>query len=246
MALEGMLAKRMYFPEARLQRAPEGFDLPYRDVAIASGAFTLHGWLIEGSGSPWLWSHGNGGNISHRLEHAAALHRAFGMPLLLYDYRGYGRSEGSPSESGTYQDAHAALRALTQMLRCDGEDVICWGQSLGGAVATELAVSTPVKALVLESTFTSVGAMVGRATLGPLAAPFKGVYDTESRIGSLAIPVLVMHGSRDDVVPAGMGRRLFDAARPPKTFRVIAGAGHDAVHRGEGYLQIVADFLKAL
>jgi fermentation-respiration switch protein FrsA (DUF1100 family) len=241
-----MLANRMYLPDARLEATPEDFDLPYSDVSIRSGGGSLHGWLIEGEGTPWLWSHGNGGNISHRLEHAALLHRRFGMPLLLYDYRGYGRSEGEPTEEGTYADVHAALAKMTGMIGCHESAVISYGQSLGGAVATRMATSVHMMALILESTFTSVGDVVARTFARPVARAFSGTYDTHSRIASVDAPVLFMHGSADDVVPPDMSRRLFVSARAPKTIRVLAGARHDDVHRSETYLTIVGNFLEAL
>lgn len=246
MVLDGMLAARMFLPQARLEGSPERFDLPFEDVAIDSAGHILHGWLVRGSGTPWLWSHGNGGNISHRLEQAATLHGRFGMPMLLYDYRGYGRSAGRPTEEGTYEDSRAALSAMEDLIGCEAAEVICFGQSLGGAVATELAASLQMKALVLESTFTSVSDLIAGTWAKPFSSRFARVYDTASKIGSVRAPVLLMHGSRDEIVSPGMSRRLFHLAHPSKTFRVVAGAAHDDLHRSSDYTSMVAGFLASL
>lgn len=246
MVLEGVLARRMYFPEARLEATPARLGLPFEDVQLDSGGHRLHGWFVPGSGSPWLWSHGNGGNISHRLEHAALLHRTFGMPLLMYDYRGYGGSEGSPDETGTYADARAALGWLTARAGCGTGEVVAFGQSLGSAVTARLATEVRFRAVVLESAFTSVTGMVRRTAFRPLAPVFSGVYATVAWVGAIVSPLLLVHGSRDDIVPVAMGRALFEAAAPPKTFRIVPGASHNDVHLSPLYPDIVAGFLESL
>ena len=249
MILDGMLARRMFLPEAGYSRTPAAAGLEAEEVAFeAADGVPLYGWFLPGEGHPWLWSHGNGGNISHRLGHASVLHAELGVPLFLYDYRGYGRSSGSPSERGTYSDARGALRWLASRCECPTSEVIVYGQSLGSAVAVDLAMSVPVRALVVEAGFTSVSAMVRRSAFWPLSPLFSGIYDTASKIGRVAAPLLILHGSVDETVPVAMGRELFEAASPPKTFRIVPGARHDDIFiaGGAAYVGILRDFLDGL
>ena len=150
-----------------------------------------------------------------------------GLDTLLFDYRGYGRSEGKPSEEGLYLDGEAAWRWAAERR----QPVILYGESLGGAVAIELAVRHPPALLVAQSTFTSLREMAA-ATV-----PFGGLlarqrFSSLEKIRRVAAPVLIVHGDRDELVPYEMGRRLFEAAPGPKQLLTIPGAGHnDVLHR---------------
>jgi fermentation-respiration switch protein FrsA (DUF1100 family) len=165
--------------------------------------------------------HGNGGNLTHRSFPARAIREA-GSSVLLLDYRGYGRSGGTPSEDGLYQDAEAAWDWMVQQ----GLPIVIHGESLGTAVAVHLAVHRPCKGLVLEMPFTSAADMAKRLVsfAGPLVVR---AYPTLSRVGKLRAPLLVIHGTDDDLVPFEMGQRVYDAAAQPKQFWAVEGAGHN-------------------
>jgi fermentation-respiration switch protein FrsA (DUF1100 family) len=173
-----------------------------------------------------LLCHGNGGNIGDRVLHASLL-AAAGLDVLLFDYRGYGRSTGRPSEQGTYLDAEAARAALLARPGVDPERALYLGESLGGAVALALALEHPPAALVLMSTFTSVRDMARRhyPFIPPAVVP--DAYPSLRRIPDLRAPLLVIHGDRDEIVPLLHGEALFDAAPEPKRLHVVEGAGHN-------------------
>jgi fermentation-respiration switch protein FrsA (DUF1100 family) len=165
------------------------------------------------------------------------------VDVLLLDYRGYGLSEGRPSEDGVYADARAGLAYLAKTRGIPPERTVVFGRSLGGAVAVELAQERPLAGLVLESTFTSVDDMA-RRMLGPFARFVGGGFASLERIPRLRAPLLFFHGDRDDIVPIDLGRALFAAAPEPKRFEVIAGAGHnDTVEvGGAAYLARLGSF----
>jgi fermentation-respiration switch protein FrsA (DUF1100 family) len=171
-----------------------------------------------------LFLHGNGGNITHRAQHALEITGA-GSSVLLLDYRGYGRSEGRPTEDGLYTDADAAY----EMLRAAGyspDQIVIHGESLGTAVAVDLAVRKRCAGVILEAPLRSAGKIAGRVMplIGPLLV--RG-FDTESKVGRLGSPLLIIHGDLDEVVPFSHGRAVFDAAAQPKQFWTVAGAHHN-------------------
>jgi hypothetical protein len=170
--------------------------------------------------------HGNAGNISHRLDRAALMQKRLGVDVLLFDYRGFGRSEGSPSEEGTYRDALAAYCYLTDERGVDPARLFLLGESLGAAVALDLALRVPAAALVLEAPFTSIAAMA--RVVYPFL-PTRWVrtrYDNRSKIPRLRLPLLIVHGTRDDTVPFAHGEELFEAAPEPKSFLAVEGGAH--------------------
>ena len=174
-----------------------------------------------------LFTHGNAGNLSHRLDRTIFLQARLGADVLLFDYRGYGRSEGSPDEDGTYRDARAAYRWLTEERKVAADRLVLFGESLGSAIALDLAVSRPCRALVLEAPFTSVPDMA-RVVFPFLPRSFvRTQYDNLDKVRRLRVPLLVLHGERDEIVPFAQGRRLFEAAPEPKRFFPIPGAGHN-------------------
>jgi fermentation-respiration switch protein FrsA (DUF1100 family) len=208
----------------------------------AADGVRLHGWLVPGPRAiTVLWAHGNAGNISHRLHNLRLMRERLGVTVLLFDYRGYGESEGMPSEAGIYQDA----RAFRGWLRDRSPTpVVYFGQSLGAAVATELAVEDPPTALIVETPFTSIPAMAN-ATIPGAGYLFQHRYDTLARIRRVEAPLLVLHGDADEVVPFAHGRAVFAAAREPKRFVAIPGARHNDTHLvgGESYWQAWESFL---
>ncbi len=169
-----------------------------------------------------LVCHGNAGNIGHRLETGAAL-LATGVNVLLFDYRGYGRSQGQPSEEGTYRDAQAACEWLRQK-GLAGTNIVAFGESLGGGVAAELAAREPIGGLVLESTFTSIPD-IGAELFPWLPVRWLGKirYDTRSKLPRLYVPVLVMHSPADELVGIHHGKANFAAANEPKLFWELQG-----------------------
>ena len=243
----------IFFPERELVANPGDMGLQYESVFFeASDGVQLHGWFVPGeSGVTLLWFHGNAGNISHRVDNVAMLHRRVGASMFIFDYRGYGRSSGMTSEDGTYLDAEAAIDYLRS--RTDAavdQKLVLFGRSLGCAVAVEMAVRHKVHAIILESPFASIRDMARRAypflPTGVLVRMVRARYDSISKIRSVHSPLMVLHGDRDDIVPIDTGRELYDAANEPKRFYVIEGAGHNDTYLvgGEPYLDALKAFIE--
>jgi fermentation-respiration switch protein FrsA (DUF1100 family) len=221
----------LYFPSRGFHANPSDAGLEHEEVDFqAEDGVRLHGWWIRSRHRPGtahiLLAHGNAGNIGDRVLHAKLLADA-GLDVFLFDYRGYGRSEGRPDEEGTYRDARAARHALLRQPGVDGARIVYLGESIGGAVAVALAVEAPPLGLVLQSAFTSVKDM-GRLHYPFIpAAVVPDAYPSLRRIARLQAPLLVLHGDRDDIVPAAHGRALFEAAPQPKRLEIVRGAGHN-------------------
>jgi hypothetical protein len=231
-----------------------GADLTLEDVGAAGSevffeaedGVRLHAWLLQAEGArrALLLLHGNAGNASHRLPIAERLAR-LGVAVLLLDYRGYGLSEGRPTERGVYADARAALAYLVDGLGFPERRVIVFGSSLGAAVAVDLARGRKLAGMILESPFPSLSAMareVFGTGFGPLT---RGRFDSLAKIGELRSPLLFLHGDRDEIVPYALGRALYDAAPEPKRFTTIRGAGHNdtVAVGGAAYFQRIGAFL---
>ena len=203
----------------------------------------VHAWWMDqpGSGLATLFLHGNAGNITHREYHANEI-RASGSALLLLDYRGYGKSEGSPSESGVYADADAAYDFLIQA-GYPPKRIVLHGESLGTAVALDLASRRECAGVILEAPLRSVGAIAAGVVpvLGPLLV--RG-FDSERKIGRVGAPLLIIHGTSDDIVPFSHGQALFAAAREPKWFWAVKGARHNdlVVEAGTAYRTRLREF----
>jgi len=207
---------------------------------------SLHAWWVEAADGPvTLFLHGNAGNITYFAEHLRAVAEA-GSSVLGLDYRGFGKSQGSPSEQGLYQDAQTAYEWLVRR-GVRNDRLIVHGQSLGTGVAVHLAASTPVAGVILESPFTSMGDVAHSILpyLGPLLV---GGFDSASKIGRIDAPLLILHGDRDDLIPCDMGRRLYDLAKEPKWFREVEGAGHGNLLAiaGRRYVQWLQEFYATL
>lgn len=219
----------VYFPEKQLSITPEAIGLDYTSVNIAtSDGETLHGWWISvpNAKGTVLFFHGNAGNISHRINYLEMFKR-LGYNTLLFDYRGYGQSSGVPSESGTYLDAQAAWRYLTETRGIAPAQIVLFGESLGGAVAAWLAVQEKPGLLALASTFTSVPDLA--AKLYPFL-PVRWIsrfdYDTRKSLQSVICPVFIAHSPQDEIIPFEHGQQLFQAAPEPKQFLELEG-GHN-------------------
>ena len=208
---------------------PEQLGLAAEELRLrAEDGVSLHAYFLPAPGASraLLFLHGNAGNASHRLPNAAELVE-LGTHVLLIDYRGYGLSDGSPSEAGVYRDARAGLAHLLEDRGLPEKRIVVFGRSLGTAVAVDLARQRPLAGLILESAFTSA-ADLARGMFGPIGALLaRRIFDSESKIPQLRCPVLFFHGDRDSIVDLELGRRLFDRAPEPKSFDVIQGAGHN-------------------
>jgi uncharacterized protein len=205
-----------------------------RDVWLAAAdGVKLHGWWVEAPGSPvaTLFLHGNGGNLTHRMGHMRAIPEA-GSSVLALDYRGYGRSDGRPDEAGLYADAEAAY----QHLRAAGyapDRIVLHGESLGTAVAVELASRRPCAGLILEAPF-NAASEVARGVLPVLGPMVIRSFDSRERIKLVRAPVLIIHGDRDTIIPQALGRALFEQANEPKSFWSVAGADHNNLREACG------------
>ena len=244
------LEKRfIFFPDNTIHETPREWGLPYEEVHfMTEDRVRLNGWWIPGTGSPitLLWFHGNAGNISHRLEIIKQRRDRLGANIFIFDYREYGRSEGTISEEGTYRDGEAAIRYLRGRGGLDPARIVFFGESLGSAVATEMAIRHGCAALILESPFLSVREMARVSfpflPVGPL---LRTRYDTFSKIGKVRAPILIVHAENDEIVPFRQGQRLFEAAPVPKEFYAVKGAHHNDLYLvgGKGYLDALGRFL---
>ena len=224
----------------------------HREVEfITTDGLRLHGVYVpaDSAVATILFSHGNAGNLSHRVHWMRAM-APLRANIFLYDYRGYGKSEGTPDETGVYLDAVAAYDHLKRSLGTQGTPVVLWGRSLGGAVSVELATKRRADALILESTFTSAKDMASEVypILPFIGSLVRTEFDSESKLRRLPLPSLHIHGNEDEIVPISLGRKLFDAALGPKEFYSIEGAGHyDAyIIGGSTYIKKVRTFLRSL
>ncbi len=217
-------------------------DLKFEDVAFTSADGTrLHGWYIrhDDPRAVILFSHGNAGNLSDRAETARVLSHVVGASIMLYDYRGYGRSEGRPNEKGILDDARSARAWLAGREGIDPRGMVLMGRSLGGAVSVDLACDG-ARALVLESTFTSMPdlAAVHYPWL-PVGRFLRTRFDSMAKIGAYRGPLLQSHGDADRIVPFEIGRRLHQAANEPKQFLVIEGGDHNDPQPPEFYDRLI-------
>lgn len=229
---------------------PSPFGLPAEDVWFhAEDGVELHGWWIPHprAGGTILFCHGNTGSIAHRIGLFRYLRR-LKVNLLAFDYRGYGRSEGEPSEKGLYRDVRAAYRHLMGPLGQEPERLLLFGHSLGGAVAIDAAQDCPAAGLIVQSSFTDVRAMA-RSFFPqlPIHLLARNQFRSAEKVGGLALPKLFIHGTADGTVPLNLGRELFARAAEPKELMEVPNAGHNDLHRhgGVAYFRRLNRFRKA-
>ncbi len=188
---------------------------------------TIHGWYAssENAIATIIMSHGNAGNISHRIDIMRLLVR-YGFNVMMYDYRGYGRSEGEPNEEGIYSDGKAVFDYVKKMRM--NNKIILWGTSLGGAVAVDVASNRQAAGLILESAFTSARDMARiHYPYIPVSNFLTSKLNSINKISKINIPTLIIHGEKDKIVPIELGEKLFFAANEPKEFYVIKNADHN-------------------
>jgi fermentation-respiration switch protein FrsA (DUF1100 family) len=245
---ERIVESVLFQPSPGVDFTPEALGIAAEEVHLQTeDGVRLHAFFLPGptgTSRAILFLHGNAGNASHRLPNAAAL-RDLGAHVLLPDYRGYGLSEGRPSERGVYADARASLAHLIEARGVPEARVALFGRSLGGAVAVDLAQDRPLGGVILESTFTSLHDMARRA-VGPLAdLLLRSGFESAAKISRVRAPLLFFHGSRDSIVPYELGSRLYAAAPEPKAFETIEGADHNDTLAvgGRAYLERIRRFL---
>jgi uncharacterized protein len=245
--------KFIYFPQKYPQGAyDQARTIPnLRDCWIKTeDNVTIHAWFApaESAKATLVLSHGNAGNISHRYLLLRSLQR-HSFNVLMYDYRGYGRSEGTPTEAGIYKDGRAAYDYAASLPEAKAGPMILWGTSLGGAVAIDVATHRQPAGLILESTFTSA------EDVARIAYPFLPVHffmqtklNSIEKIKTLTLPTLVIHGARDSIIPIGLGRKLFSAANAPKDFYEIPNADHNDTFfiGGEEYFNCIDRFIASI
>jgi fermentation-respiration switch protein FrsA (DUF1100 family) len=239
----------VFFPHEAHDDTPQRWDLAYEDVFFVSGGERkLHGWFfpLEGKNPVILFCHGNAGNISHRLENVWQLTEQK-LRVFIFDYGGYGKSPGKPSESGIYEDALAAYDFLLDERNIPASQIVVFGRSLGAAAAIEVSLKRKTKSLIIESAFTSTKAM--SRTLFPfslLSPILPAHFNNLEKIARVRVPTLVIHGKKDEIVPFSMGRDLFNAINAPKYFHPIEKAGHNDTYLvgGPTYFEKIAAFAK--
>lgn len=240
----------IYFPTRALAATPADAGLDFDDVRFdTEDGVRLHGWWVPGRTEDvtLLWFHGNAGNLGDRVALLELLHDELGIGVFMVDYRGYGRSEGKSSEAGLYADARAALEATQVHAGVGPDDVVLFGQSLGAAVAVELASTHPVRGVVLEAAFTSIPDMARHHySFLPVWPLLRTGFDSQSRIAGIEAPLLMLHGENDDIVPLDMGRELFATAKEPKELSIVRGAGHNDVYLTTDYIATLRGFLDSL
>lgn len=237
----------VFFPDPQLVGTPGDYGLEFEEVWFAAeDGVRLHGWWVPRPGAPlMLWFHGNAGNISHRLENIKLLHDLAEVQVFIFDYREYGKSQGKISREGTFKDAAAAYRYVTETRKTPAGEIVLFGRSLGTALATDLAIRVHCRSLIIESAFTN------SSDMAKLFAPFMFdwrpsiPYDNLGKIDKLKTPVLIIHGSDDEIIPVEMGRRLFAAAREPKEIYIIPGSHHNDTYivGGKEYFEKLKAFI---
>jgi len=232
------------FPDGDWQ--PPGLHFEDAWLRAADGT-KLHGWFVphDQPRAVALFAHGNGGNLTHRSDLLRELHD-MGVAVLAFDYRGYGRSEGSPNESGVLADARAARSWLAKRAGIPESQLVLMGESLGGAVVVLLAGEAPARGLVVESSFSSAPDVAAyHYPWLPVKLLMRTQLNAAEAIRRYQGPVLIVHGDADTIVPIRFGQRLFEAANEPKRFVTIPGADHNDPRRPQFY-RALDDFLGKL
>ena len=240
----------IYYPNIagrNLDVTPRQIGLAFEDVELLTGdGIRLHGWFIpsENARGTLLFFHGNAGNISHRLDSIAIFNRMH-LDVFIFDYRGYGQSQGRTNETGTYRDAEAAWSYLVETRGIDAGRIIVFGRSLGASIAAWLASRQQPAALILESAFSSVPSMAQR--LYPFL-PVKWLatfrYDTRQYVSRINCPLLVAHSKNDEIIPYAEGRLVFDAAPADKHFLEMRGGHNDGfIATGQAYTEALSRFI---
>ena len=235
-------------PNRLVQATPQSIGLTFEQVTLnTDDQIKLEGWYlpVDEPRATLLFFHGNAGNISHRLDSLQIFHE-LGLSVFIFDYRGYGNSQGRPTEAGIYRDAETAWRYLVETRRIPAQDILLFGRSLGGAVAAYLAEQYPAMGLVLESTFTSIPDMAAaHYPWLPTRLLARVHYNTRERLVNIHIPVMVIHSQEDEIIPYNQGRQLYSLAHEPKRFLELRGDhNHGLMQDQQHYRQGLDDFVR--
>lgn len=228
---------------------PSLYGLPFVDAWFESeDGLKLHGWWVEypKALATVIYCHGNSGSIADRIDVFRQLRR-LKINIFAFDYRGYGRSAGEPSEKGLFQDVRAACDYVTRELGVDFSELLLFGHSLGGAVAVDGAMHRPVAGLVVQSSFTDLRDMVRYLYPNfPMHLVIRNEFRSIAKVGKLTMPKLFLHGTEDGAVPFALGQRLYEAAADPKSWHPVANAGHNDIylHGGMRYFRALSKFRK--
>jgi len=240
----------LYSPVKDIPYTPADIGLDFEEVKFKTGdRLQLHGWFIPAANAEFtvLFCHTNGGNMMHQLDSINVLYK-LGVNCFIFDYRGYGSSQGRPSEHGTYLDVRAAYRWLTKKKKIPGDNIIIFGRSLGGSIAAYLAGKVKARGLVVESAFTSY------VDIGRKFYPYMPVrwfarfrYPTIDYIKEVRCPVMIIHSRTDEIIPFEFGLELYEAANEPREFIEIFGGHNDGfLISGETYKNAWTKWLQSL
>lgn len=241
--------KSIFLPVRELAFTPADINLTFEDCWMTTeDNLKLHGWFVPNAKakSTLMFFHGNAGNIGDRLE-KVRLFQALGLNVFIFDYRGYGKSQGSPGEAGLYKDSAAAYKYLVQERHIRPSDIILYGASLGAVFAVDLAVKKEVGAFIIDSAFTCATDMA--KVIYPFIPSFcvRIKLDSVSKVNNIRVPKLFIHSTEDEIVPFALGRKLFAAAAEPKIFCSIKGSHNDGFDQDrEIFWKAIKDFLKDL
>lgn len=239
----------VFYPQTSFDSVPADWHLASEDVTFETeDGERLHGWFfpLKDDTPVILFCHGNAGNISHRLDNIKLLTDQK-TQVFIFDYRGYGKSSGKPSEAGLYKDGLAAYDYLVNQRHITPEKIVLFGRSLGAAVAIEIALKKNIGALILESAFTSSKGMAKTLFLFKIFMPLvPRHYNNLEKIARITVPKLIVHGEDDEIVPFYMGREIYHTAQQPKYFFPIKDAGHNDTYLvgGRGYFKTLSAFIK--
>jgi fermentation-respiration switch protein FrsA (DUF1100 family) len=237
----------VYFPTRTISQTPDQWGLEYEDVYLSSSNQNkIHGWYLPAKNSKQslVFFHGNGGNISHRGDSLKIFNR-LGFNILIIDYQGYGKSEGSADEAAMYDDAQAAWKYLREVKKFKQSEIVIFGRSLGGAVASKLALDVEPQALILESTFSSISDMA-KLFLPEMSKfiYFRYEFNTLQRITSINVPLLMLHSRADKIIPFELGKKVYEAANKPKIFIEMVGDHNSGFLQSQpGYEQAIGQFI---
>jgi len=238
----------IFYPEKEISQRPSDIGLEYEDIYFkAEDGVLINGWFIKNprAKATLLFFHGNAGNISHRLHKINLFHK-IGLNVFIVDYRGYGKSDGRPSEEGLYKDARAAYDYLLTRNDVRAKNIIVYGTSLGGGVAIDLATRRDLAALIVDSSFSTAKDIAKEVY--PFIPPFliSIKMDSQEKVQTIKAPKLFLHSRDDEVVPFDLGKKLFDAAAEPKEFIEIKGGHNTGYEESEETLQeSISKFLKS-
>lgn len=240
--------RSLFYPAKEIEYLPKDFGLVSEDIFFKTpDNLELNGWFVPTQDAAYtiLFCHGNAGNISHRME-KLKFFQELGNNVFIFDYSGYGRSKGRPSEKGLYSDAQAAYNYLLSR-KIAPEQIIGYGESIGGAVIIDLASQNRLRGLIIDSSISNAKDMV--RIIYPFLPywVFSSRWDSVNKIRSITIPKLIIHSINDEIVPYKLGRKLFESAPEPKDFLQIRGGHNSCFFESEHILkEKIADFLKKL